>query len=41
MCSVDQVHKIKRTIIETSFDDTELRKAVMNRFMELARMKFK
>jgi type I restriction enzyme R subunit len=33
--------KIKRTIIETSFDDAELRKAVMDRFMELAKVKFK
>jgi type I restriction enzyme R subunit len=33
--------KIKRTIIDTSFDDAELRKAVMDRFMELAKVKFK
>jgi len=32
--------KIKRRIIETSFDDAELRKAVMDRFMELAKVKF-
>jgi type I restriction enzyme R subunit len=33
--------KIKRAIIETSFDDAGLRKAVMDRFMELAKVKFK
>lgn len=33
--------KIKRTIIETTFDDAEIRKAVMDRFMDLARVKFK
>jgi len=32
--------KIKRRIIETSFDDAELRKAVMDRFMELAKVKY-
>ena len=32
---------IKRRILETSFDDEELRKVVMERFMELAKVKFK
>lgn len=32
---------IKRRILDTSFDDTELRKVVMDRFMELAKVKFK
>ena len=32
---------IKRRILETSFDDGELRKVVMERFMELAKVKFK
>jgi len=32
---------IKRRILETSFDDAELRKVVMDRFMELAKVKFK
>ena len=32
--------KIKRTLGETSFDDEDLRKAVMDRFMELAKVKF-
>jgi len=32
---------IKRRILDTSFDDAELRKVVMDRFMELARVKFK
>ncbi len=32
---------IKRTIVESSFDDEALRKVVMDRFMELARVKFK
>jgi type I restriction enzyme, R subunit len=32
---------IKRRILESSFDDAELRKVVMDRFMELAKVKFK
>jgi len=32
---------IKRRILDSSFDDTELRKVVMERFMELAKVKFK
>jgi hypothetical protein len=32
---------IKRRIVESSFDDPEVRTAVMDRFMELARVKFK
>jgi len=32
---------IKRRILDTSFDDAELRKVVMERFMELAKVKFK
>jgi type I restriction enzyme R subunit len=32
---------IKRRMLETSFDDAELRKVVMERFMALARVKFK
>jgi len=32
--------KIKRKLVEASFDDKELRKAVMERFMELAKVKF-
>ncbi|BCG63389.1 MAG: type I restriction enzyme, R subunit [Methyloprofundus sp.] len=32
---------IKRRILDTSFDDAELRKVVMDRFMELAKVKFK
>ena len=32
---------IKRRILETTFDDAELRKVVMERFMELAKVKFK
>ncbi|MDA9982619.1 hypothetical protein N9H39_07775 [Gammaproteobacteria bacterium] len=32
---------IKRRILETSFDDTDIRKAVMDRVMELAKVKFK
>jgi hypothetical protein len=32
--------KIKRQLVETSFDDADLRKAVMDRFMELAKVKF-
>ena len=32
--------KIKRKLVETSFDDEDLRKAVMDRFMELAKVKF-
>lgn len=31
---------IKRRIVETSFDDPDLRRAVMDRFMELAKVKF-
>ncbi len=31
---------IKRTIVECSFDDPDLRKAVMDRFMDLAKTKF-
>lgn len=39
---IDDVKKqIKRRIVDTSFDDAELRKAVMDRFMELAKVKFK
>lgn len=38
---VKRVQKqIKRTIVECSFDDKGLRKAVMDRFMELAKVKF-
>lgn len=33
--------RIKRRILDTSFDDPELRKVVMDRFMELARVKYK
>ncbi|WP_288841662.1 type I restriction endonuclease subunit R [uncultured Deefgea sp.] len=33
--------KIKRTIVESSFDDEALRRVVMDRFMELAKVKFK
>ena len=33
--------QIKRRILETSFDDSELRKVVMDRFMELAVVRFK
>jgi type I restriction enzyme R subunit len=32
--------KIKRTIVDSNFDDKDLRKAVMDRFMELAKVKF-
>ena len=32
---------IKRRIVDSSFDDPPLRTAVMDRFMELARVKFK
>jgi type I restriction enzyme R subunit len=32
--------KIKRELLETSFDDEDLRKAVMDRFMQLAKVKF-
>ena len=32
---------IKRRIIDASFDDSDLRKVVMDRFMELAKHKFK
>ncbi len=32
--------KIKRELVETSFDDPDLRKAVMDRFMELANVIF-
>lgn len=32
---------IKRTIVESSFDDAGLRKVVMDRFMDLAKVKFK
>ena len=32
---------IKRRIVESPFDDKELRKVVMDRFMELAKVKFK
>ncbi|WP_293931776.1 type I restriction endonuclease subunit R [Iodobacter sp.] len=32
---------IKRTIVEASFDDEALRRVVMDRFMELAKVKFK
>ncbi|TLS78289.1 type I restriction endonuclease subunit R [Mariprofundus erugo] len=32
--------RIKRRVIETSFDDADLRTAVMDRFMELAKVKF-
>lgn len=32
---------IKRTIVESSFDDEGLRKVVMDRFMDLAKVKFK
>ncbi|MDP3842807.1 MAG: type I restriction endonuclease subunit R [Oxalobacteraceae bacterium] len=39
---VKRVQKnIKRTIVESSFDDEDLRKAVMERFMDLAQVKFK
>lgn len=31
---------IKRRIVDSSFDDPEIRTAVMGRFMELARVKF-
>jgi type I restriction enzyme R subunit len=37
----DEIKSVKRRILETSFDDAELRKVVMERFMELARVKFK
>jgi type I site-specific restriction-modification system R (restriction) subunit len=33
--------RIKRKILETSFDDPDLRKVVMDRFMELAQVKYK
>ena len=33
--------RIKRRITETSFDDPDIRSAVMDRFMELAQVKFK
>ena len=33
--------KIKRRILDTSFDNPDLRKIVMDRFMELAKVKFK
>ncbi len=33
--------EIKRTIVDSSFDDEELRRVVMDRFMDLARVKFK
>ncbi|MCP4043676.1 MAG: DUF3387 domain-containing protein, partial [Gammaproteobacteria bacterium] len=33
--------KIKRRIVESSFDDLEIRTAVMDRFMELAKKRFK
>lgn len=33
--------RIKRTIVESSFDDEELRKVLMERFMDLAKVKFK
>ncbi len=33
--------RIKRRILDTSFDDADLRKAAMDRFMELAQVKFK
>ena len=32
---------IKRRIVDSSFDDPEIRTAVMDRFMELAKVKFK
>ena len=32
---------IKRTMIEEGFDDPDLRKIVIERFMELAKVKFK
>lgn len=32
--------KIKRELLETSFDDEDLRKVVMDRFMQLAKVKF-
>jgi type I restriction enzyme R subunit len=39
---VKRVQKnIKRMIVESSFDDEALRKAVMDRFMDLAKVKFK
>jgi type I restriction enzyme R subunit len=34
-------NNIKRTIVKTSFDDVALRQVVMDRFMELAKVKFK
>lgn len=38
---VKRVQKqIKRTIVDSSFDDKDLRKAVMDRFMDLAKVKF-
>lgn len=41
----DEVKRVKknirRTIIESSFDDEELRRVVMDRFMDLAKVKFK
>ena len=33
--------EIKRTIVDSSFDDEELRRVVMDRFMDLAKVKFK
>jgi type I restriction enzyme R subunit len=33
--------RIKRTIVESSFDDEELRRVLMERFMDLAKVKFK
>jgi HsdR family type I site-specific deoxyribonuclease len=33
--------RIKRRILETSFDDPDLRRVVMDRFMELAQVKYK
>jgi type I restriction enzyme R subunit len=33
--------QIKRRILDASFDDADLRKVVMDRFMELAQVKFK